>query len=827
MATPADLTSENIREEVRALFPQDAEGYGSMRDDHPAPPLPLAPSGLETHSASARFGKGTLPHFLARCFLPAHPVWGMIGACIHADVFRNPEHHATTTGFALLKPGSSLNGPVRIRPIAVPSWARRIIARTLARRVLTAHPSLAPHQWGLEKAGCESIHNAVSSIVNAGPPNLSVVSLDIKNAYGTLPRSMILAAINALPTAVACELHAYAHHFLLSDTVIRFSGRASQPLDIKIQTGVPQGDPLSPVLFALAMQPILKRLESATVKTVAFLDDIALASTTLHSVNDVVAYAAPLLAPLTLNIAKCTRLDSSSSLLGASFNHTTISPSVMKATGRLYLLQECPAPQHILPAVRHTLAGTTYSARLGDPVHPASDALKSLLSHLTNLHTLNPLSPLTPGQITLASLPLARGGLGLPDPTLTAPHKRADCLDATFTSSSLIINHLTESLLAHPHPAHITTTLTNTHQAAVAHSMSLTGPPRARVPPPNRPGPLTGTHHHPPANTPRHVTHQRRIDHSVTQLATSDPALSAHITTNLYTDPSFLASTTQTLTPLAFMLALRTRLHIAEPWVPGTCPHCNSSFQQLTPHHLATCTTTYTTRHNLVRDLIASHAMSRLGTTQVKVEPTGLIPNSADRPADILMLPTTQDPTHFTAFDVTISTQDLETARIAKISTSNAEYLRAHHCRFVPIVFSPLARTEFHTTKALQAISYTPRGPGGILHDVFIVLFNHLASQYDARNIFANFSSFAAAVAASASAASPPTLIPPTQPPSAAATAAAIAATSIPLYSATSLPHLHTHTPPATVAALASAAASSSSSSSSSYYYYILLIRVH
>ena len=476
---------------------------------------------------------------------------------------------------------------------------------------------------------------------------------------------------------------------------------------------------------------------------------------------------------MSFNQAKCRTITPTSSLLGASFDHTTISTSVERCCRRLNTLSESPSPQHVVPLARHCLSGATYSARLGDPVSLVSTSLERLLSHLSSLTALYPNASLSTTQMMLASLPLARGGLGLPDPGITAPHLRSDCLAATFPSSSTIVHHLTQPLdLARS--THIVSALALTAQHALAVSGSLTGPPRVRVPPPSRTAPLTGTTTHQRPSTSRHALHQRRIDHTLSMIVDKDPTLAAQIPININTDPFFLASCTQTLTRAGFAIAMRTRLNIPEPSVSATCPKCNTHFLNLTPLHLATCMHQATTRHNTIRDLIATSMTIKFGSSHVRVEPPGLVPSTDARPADILLAPCTLDPLNHTAFDVTVSTEDLATARHKKLITQNAAYLRTQHIMVVPLVFSPLALTEFHTTKALQSVASCPRGPGGILHDIFISLLNTLAAQYDERNVMANILNY---IHTNAAAAAAPPILPPgdhTSPsPSLAAAAAA------------------------------------------------------
>ena len=338
------------------------------------------------------------------------------------------------------------------RPIAVASWPRRLVSRILATRFRQNAPSLAPLQWGLTRSGPETVHSALSTLLHSPhASSLTVTTIDFANAFGSLPRSWIHDALATLDPNISHDLYRYAYHFLLSDTTVTFTSHGADPLPLTCRTGVPQGDPLSPLLFCLAIQPRLQAMQSPTLRSVAYLDDLTFLST--YPSATVIATAIHFFYPLLeLNVDKCKQLFTTSSHLGASFDHSAPSPSVTKASLRLNKMTECPSPQHILPLARFALNGTTYSSRLGDRTEPASESLRALLLYLSSTHNLNPGFTLTPGHVLLSSLPLARGGLGLPDPCITSPHLRSDCLQSTFSGASSIIHHLTHDMIVDASP---------------------------------------------------------------------------------------------------------------------------------------------------------------------------------------------------------------------------------------------------------------------------------------------------------------------------------------------------------------------------------------
>ena len=93
----------------------------------------------------------------------------------------------------------------------------------------------------------------------------AVVKLDFSNAFNSLHRSTML---NAVALHIP-EIFKFCHSAYGEPTVLKFNSRF-----ISSQEGVQQGDPLGPLLFCLAIHPILTSLSSDLV--VGYLDDITL-----------------------------------------------------------------------------------------------------------------------------------------------------------------------------------------------------------------------------------------------------------------------------------------------------------------------------------------------------------------------------------------------------------------------------------------------------------------------------------------------------------------------------------------------------------------------
>ena len=159
-----------------------------------------------------------------------------------------------------------------IRPIAVGELLRRIAGKCLlARYQGTALPALAPEQHGVAAPlGMERITHQLQLWARGGGQGECLLQLDLSNAFGSLSRDRILEAVAAhcpslLPYAVAC----YARP---TQAVHPAATRA-------VSLGVQQGDPLSPLFFALGIQPEVHAVSAGVRHKLWYLDDGTLVGT--------------------------------------------------------------------------------------------------------------------------------------------------------------------------------------------------------------------------------------------------------------------------------------------------------------------------------------------------------------------------------------------------------------------------------------------------------------------------------------------------------------------------------------------------------------------
>ena len=165
-----------------------------------------------------------------------------------------PEHTPWITGMPLTPLKKPDGG---IRPIAVGENLRRIVSSIELSRVMTrARDYLVPFQIGVAtKNGSEIIIDATRKWIEkmSGNNNHTMLQLDLKNAFNLISRSVILRETKRylseiLPWVRLC----YAND---EDSIL-----SSGKFTLRSHSGIHQGDPLGPLLFAIVLQPVIKRL---------------------------------------------------------------------------------------------------------------------------------------------------------------------------------------------------------------------------------------------------------------------------------------------------------------------------------------------------------------------------------------------------------------------------------------------------------------------------------------------------------------------------------------------------------------------------------------
>ena len=151
-----------------------------------------------------------------------------------------------------------------VRPIAVGCTLRRLVAKCASHAVRDAMAALlAPLQLGYGTSmGSEAAVHAARTYLHSMPDDHLLLKLDFSNAFNSIRRDKMLhACLDYAPDIYPPVHSAYAKptHLFLGNNIMNSS------------EGVQQGDPLGPLLFCLAIHPMLTHLKSDF--KVFYLDD--------------------------------------------------------------------------------------------------------------------------------------------------------------------------------------------------------------------------------------------------------------------------------------------------------------------------------------------------------------------------------------------------------------------------------------------------------------------------------------------------------------------------------------------------------------------------
>ncbi|CAH0057570.1 unnamed protein product [Clonostachys solani] len=196
-------------------------------------------------------------------------------ACLNLDYHPVAFRHALTV--VLPKPGKkSYNAAKSWRPVALLSCAGKMLEKIVANRVkelLMNNPGLCPVlQFG--SPGKSTTH-ALEYITNwvyrswqmpagGNADHTSLLSLDISGAYDNVRREELLQRLvdKGFPDWIVRIVWSFLSE---RSTELLMPGHRSQKFWVNI--GIPQGSPLSPILFILFAAPILESFDNYELKT--------------------------------------------------------------------------------------------------------------------------------------------------------------------------------------------------------------------------------------------------------------------------------------------------------------------------------------------------------------------------------------------------------------------------------------------------------------------------------------------------------------------------------------------------------------------------------
>ena len=538
-----------------------------------------------------------------------------------------------------------------VRPIAVGETIRRLVSKIAISRVATDICTLLlPHQVGINvRCGAEAIVHATSRIIESQGTNsdLGLLKIDFANAFNVVDRTVFLQQCHESFPSLSPWVN-YCYH---DQPFLWYQGH-----ELRSASGVQQGDPLGPLLFCIALHPLILDIQASFPECLMnawYLDDGAIIAPleTLAQVIRMLQNKGPALG-IHLNINKCEvwwpSLDLSKrslfpdslplvtapgiDLLGSPLGQEQhisehVSARVQKISNTLRAMRslEDPQIQYLLLKHCHAFPKLAYALRTTNPNHTIEargtfDA--EVASFVEDIFG----APLSQSALPQATLPIRKGGLGLP----SAQHEAAACYVASISQSSALQDSIIQDTTLPPRAGW--------DEALLEINLTLVSTQSPEITPAD-----IGQMKHPQRTLSDKLGDARRtILLNAPSSTTSDRAriLSCslpHSGEFLHALP--IPNLGLKMLALDFSTAVRIRLGlpVSQPSdMPQPCPGCNLP-RDCFGHHSMSCKQLgqFKSRHNNIRDIVYK-AASRAFLNPRREVPD-VIPNSPLLPADILI----------------------------------------------------------------------------------------------------------------------------------------------------------------------------------------------
>ena len=210
------------------------------------------------------------------------------------------------------------------RPLSIASCMYRVWTATLAnilQTINTQHPIFHRSQKGFIRGvdGCLEHSQTIVELFNDANrkrKNLYTLTIDLKDAFGSIPHGYILEMMDEMgfPEPIKGVI---ADSYDKGTTVINLDKLDST--EVRIRKGVKQGCPLSPLIFNMCMNPLLKELQNSNkgyrvkdrvISVQAYADDIILFSESRRGMEHLIDIVQRFVAysRLVINTHKCHSL---------------------------------------------------------------------------------------------------------------------------------------------------------------------------------------------------------------------------------------------------------------------------------------------------------------------------------------------------------------------------------------------------------------------------------------------------------------------------------------------------------------------------------------
>jgi len=148
-------------------------------------------------------------------------------------------------------------GESKIRPIVVQEPIMRLLEKTLCNRTQSQMARLLDHQFAIGVKGGAEVLIHLTRMLRESRPELAFIALDISSAYHNITVASILSELDRMRVQQPTEskiLRSFICKFLENPSDLFTRGKAKAV----VADGLTQGRPLSPLLFAIGMNAVLR-----------------------------------------------------------------------------------------------------------------------------------------------------------------------------------------------------------------------------------------------------------------------------------------------------------------------------------------------------------------------------------------------------------------------------------------------------------------------------------------------------------------------------------------------------------------------------------------
>lgn len=287
-ATAPSTAPENTKQQQQE--PQTDEQIVAFTMDE----LQLATARLPNRKAP---GPDGIPNELVKATVEtgAHHLLDAFNSCLQEGMF--PGRWKVARLVLIPKPGKPLEDPSSYRPLCMLDGIGKLLERLIANRLLAeveARGGLNNNQYGFRRGrstvdAIQAIQGSIREAVAGSRKTRRfclMVSLDVKNAFNTLPWREVMRSLDAKQVTASLKRIIASY---LSDRWLELEC-ATGPTRVRVVAGVPQGSVLGPLLWNLVYDGVLGLQLPAGVQVVGFADDLAVVSSHV-SAEDTVAAA--------------------------------------------------------------------------------------------------------------------------------------------------------------------------------------------------------------------------------------------------------------------------------------------------------------------------------------------------------------------------------------------------------------------------------------------------------------------------------------------------------------------------------------------------------